>query len=63
MFVRGRSTRPAPAHIEELRGQTIGMVDQRRKALGTDMGLPAGEPENQDGEIILRSAAAETGGG
>jgi hypothetical protein len=51
----------APSGIDELVGQPVRMMDQCRQTLRTDIGFFACKPEDEDREVVFRSAAAETG--
>jgi hypothetical protein len=61
VLILASSTGTAPSCIDELVGQPVRMMDQCRQTLRTDIGFFACKPEDEDREVVLRSAAAETG--
>lgn len=47
-------------HADQFAGEPVWMVDQRREALGTDVGFISGKPEDDHRKVFFRPTATET---
>jgi hypothetical protein len=50
---RWRGFTALPPRSNQLFGEPVGMMNQRRKALRTDMGFVAGKAKDNDRKILL----------
>lgn len=56
-------TSTVPPGFDQLVSEPVRVMDQRREALRTDVGLLPREAEDKDGEVVFGTATAQTDSG